>query len=239
MPNGIIKKKKHSEILSFKEITEFVKIAVNYGINKVRLTGGEPLVRKGIIDLVSLIAKIDSNIDLCMTSNGILLEKLAQPLADAGLKRINISLDTAYPKNYKVITQKGSIFSVFKGIESARKANLNPVKINCVVKNSLEEPDAISVACFAKKIGCSVRFIKEMNLESGIFSKVIGGEGGNCENCNRIRLTADGNLKPCLFSEIKYNIRELGAEKALLLAISNKPESGKYNRVENFYSIGG
>ncbi len=239
MPNGFYPKKQKEEILSLTEITDFVKVAVNYGINKIRLTGGEPLVRKGIIDLVSSIAKIDKNIDLCMTTNGILLDKFAKPLADAGLKRINISLDTVNPERYKMITQRGNLSSVFIGIECAKKAKLNPVKINCVIKNSTEEPDAIAVANYSKEIGCSVRFIKEMDLKTGIFSKVIGGEGGDCEKCNRLRLTADGNLKPCLFSELKYNIRDRGNVEALEMAIIHKPESGKYNRVESFHNIGG
>jgi len=174
-----------------------------------------------------------------MTSNAILLDKFAKPLADSGLKRINISLDTVNPEKYEWITQRGNLFDLFNGIESAKKAKLDPVKINCVIKSSPDEPDAVAVAGFAKKMGCPGRFIKEMDLKSGIFSKVIGGEGGDCEKCNRLRLTADGNLKPCLFSEIKYNIRELGNVEALEMALLNKPESGKYNRVESFYNIGG
>ncbi|HFB61706.1 MAG TPA: radical SAM protein, partial [Bacteroidetes bacterium] len=133
MPASGIKLIPHDEIISFEEIREIVRQGVRDGISKVRLTGGEPLVRKGIVELVHMIASIPGVKDLAMTTNGILLEQFARPLAEAGLTRVNISLDTLSEKRYAEITRGGDIHKVFRGIEAARAAGLSPIKINCVV----------------------------------------------------------------------------------------------------------
>jgi cyclic pyranopterin phosphate synthase len=239
MPEQGIKLVSHKEILTFEEIYDFVQVAVEMGINKVRLTGGEPLVRKGIVQLVDMLASIQGIKDLGMTTNGILLDRYANDLAKAGLNRVNISLDSLDAGNFQYITRVGRLDDVLKGIKSAQKAGLNPVKINCVVKNNAKEPDALRVKEFGLNNDIQVRFIKEMDLESGIFSVVKGGDGGKCHICNRLRLTSDGLLKPCLFSEVGYSIRDHGYEKALNLAVGNKPERGSLNNVNNFYNIGG
>ncbi|MGQ9848119.1 MAG: GTP 3',8-cyclase MoaA [Bacteroidales bacterium] len=229
----------HEKILRLEEIVEFIKIASNYGINKVRLTGGEPLVRKGIVSLVEMISKIEKIDDLSMTTNGFLLEQYAVPLAKAGLKRINVSLDTLNPERFKQITRLGNLEPVIKGIFAAQKAGLHPIKLNVVIKQNKNEEDAQEVTQFAQKYGFEVRYIRQMNLSNGTFSQVEGGEGGHCSTCNRLRLTADGYLMPCLFSNQKYNIREMGFEQALLLAVKEKPLSGKINNSRAFYNIGG
>lgn len=239
MPEEGVKLMKHEEILSFDEIVHVSKVAVNMGVDKIRITGGEPLVRRGIVELVERIAKIDGVKDLGMTTNGIVLDKFAQPLADAGLHRVNISLDTLNPKRYKEITRLGNINDVFRGIEAAKKAGLLPIKINCVIKKSHDEPDAQDVAKFCKENDLQIRFIHEMDLETGEFSIVEGGSGGDCKICNRIRLTANGQIKPCLFSDLSYNVRELGTEQAIKLAVANKPKSGTANHTGEFYNIGG
>lgn len=239
MPEEGVKLMKHEEILSFDEIVHFSKVAVNMGIDKIRITGGEPLVRRGIVDLVARIAKIDGLKDFGMTTNGIVLDKFAQPLADAGLHRVNISLDTLNPERYKQITRLGNINDVFRGIEAAKKAGLLPIKINCVIKKNHNEPDAQDVAKFCKENDLQIRFIHEMNLETGEFSVVEGGSGGDCKICNRLRLTANGLIKPCLFSDIGYNVRKLGAEEAIKTAIENKPKNGTANHTGEFYNIGG
>ena len=239
MPAEGIKQMHHHKILSFEEIIEVVKKGVANGITKVRLTGGEPLVRKGIVDLVRMIAQIDGVTDLAMTTNGILLKKFAKDLKEAGLMRINISLDTMSPEKYKQITRGGDINKVFEGIEEAKKVGLNPIKINCVIFKSKNEPDAQDVARFCRKNNLQIRFIHQMNLETGEFSVVEGGEGGNCKKCNRLRLTADGNIKPCLFSDLAFNVRTYGTEKAYKLAIENKPKHGTFSRKSAFYNIGG
>ena len=239
MPEEGIKLLSHDKILSFDEIVKVVETSVEYGIDKVRLTGGEPLVRKGIVDLVSKIWNVLGVKDLSMTTNGVLLEKYAQDLKDAGLQRVNISLDTLNPKKFKEITRVGDINQVFAGIKAAKKAGLAPIKVNCVVWESSEEDDAKEVADYCKKNDLEVRFIHQMNLKTGEFSVVEGGEGGNCKKCNRLRLTANGDVKPCLFSELSYNVREMGAEEAILKAVEKKPQCGTHNNSGEFYNIGG
>lgn len=230
---------RHQDILSFDEITQVTKAAVKLGVDKVRLTGGEPLVRKGIVDLVKMISCIEGIKDLSMTTNGTFLETFAQPLADAGLQRVNISLDTINPEKYRKITRLGDIQQVFNGIKAARKAGLLPIKINCVVKNNSLESDALQVKAFAEKENLQVRFIREMNLETGDFGVVDGGEGGNCKMCNRLRLTANGKIKPCLFSDLEFDVRQYGPEIAIKMALEKKPPAGLMNTVNGFSNIGG
>lgn len=229
----------HSDILSFEEIMEVVDAALTLGVDKVRITGGEPLVRKGIVNLVQMIAAKPAIQDLGMTTNGQLLDQFALPLKKAGLHRINISLDTMNPEKYKLITRGGDIKKVLSGIEASIEAGLSPVKINCVIVKSPAEPDAIEVAEYGKRNGLQVRFIRQMDLEKGEFYIVDGGNGGDCSTCNRLRLTANGMIKPCLFNDMEYNIREHGAHKALQLALGNKPSCGTVNKHGEFYNIGG
>ncbi len=228
-----------AEILSFEEILNVVKSATGLGINKIRLTGGEPLVRKDIVTLVGMIAALKDVKDLAMTTNGILLGELAGELKSAGLMRVNVSLDTLDPERFKTLTRGGSIQQVFDGIKAATVAGLDPVKINCVVSGSSDEEDARQVKEFGLLNGLPVRFIRQMDLETGEFGIVDGGEGGNCKICNRLRLTANGMVKPCLFSEQEFSVRELGAERALIAALESKPLKGCVNRVGRFYNIGG
>ncbi len=239
MPEEGIKLMQHKDILSFEEILTVVKKGVAKGITKVRLTGGEPLVRKGIVDLVGMIASVEGITDLSMTTNGILLALFAKPLKEAGLNRINISLDTISPSHYKEITRGGDIRRVFDGIHAAKEAGLQPVKINCVVFKSSNEPDAREVAVFCKENDLQIRFIHQMNLQTGEFSIVEGGKGGDCKNCNRLRLTANGDIKPCLFNEMAFNVKETSVNRAFDMAVMNKPEVGTKNKSGKFYGIGG
>lgn len=229
----------HADILSFDEIADVVRFGVKNGISKVRITGGEPLIRKGIVNLVSMLAAIEGIKDLSMTTNGILLTQMAANLREAGLQRVNISLDTMNPEKFSEITRIGNLNDVLSGIDSAIGARLKPIKINCVIQNSSDEPDAVAVRKFAAEKGIEVRFIHLMNLETGEFSQVEGGEGGYCSTCNRLRLTAHGLLKPCLFSNEGFSVRELGIAEAYRLALKNKPESGSSSTSHNFYNIGG
>jgi len=239
MPEEGVRMLRHDEIFTFEEIVDLVKVAVDMGINKIRLTGGEPLVRKGIVDLVSLIAGVRGVIDLGMTTNGILLKEFAGALRLAGLMRVNVSLDTLDPDKFNRLTRGGRIADVLEGIRAAQSAGLNPVKINCVVFKSSDEEDARQVKEFAGREGLEVRFIRQMNLETGEFAIVEGGEGGNCSICNRLRLTANGMVKPCLFNEQEFPVRQLGAEAALIQALKSKPRQGCFNRTGRFYNIGG
>lgn len=229
----------HNDILSFNEIADVVRYGAEHGIKKVRITGGEPLVRKGVVQLVEMLSAIDGIEEMTMTSNGILLPVFARDLKNAGLHRINISLDTLNPEKYASITRGGNLNHVIAGIDAAIEADLTPVKLNCVIRNSPSEPDAQMVKHFADSRGIEVRFIHLMNLNTGEFSKVIGGDGGNCAMCNRLRLTANGNLIPCLFSNEEFNIRKLGIAKAYELALQNKPKSGTTSNTHGFYNTGG
>jgi cyclic pyranopterin phosphate synthase len=225
--------------LTFNEIAGFTKVAVSKGVTKVRITGGEPLVRKGITALVRMISDIKGIKDLSMTTNGILLKQYANELSAAGLQRINISLDTIDPEKFKTITRNGNVSEVLEGIEAAKSAGLFPVKINCVIKESKEEEEARAVTRFCIDNNLEIRYILQMDLVKGHFSTVDGGTGGNCSLCNRLRLTSNGKLKPCLFSNLEFDIRELGFEKAIMLAAELKPECGSKNETDAFYNIGG
>jgi GTP 3',8-cyclase len=239
MPEEGVKFISHNEILSFEEIQEVVQTAVPLGINKVRLTGGEPLVRKDIINLVRMIAGVDGVKDLAMTTNGLLLSRFARPLTQAGLQRINISLDTIDAEKFAFLTRGGKINEVFEGIKAARKAGLAPIKINCVVGSGPSEADALSVKAFCMENDLQVRFIKQMDLETGDFGIVHGGSGGDCSNCNRLRITSNGMIKPCLFSNHEFSIRSLGIENAIHMALGVKPEKGMKNINNCFHNIGG
>lgn len=239
MPAEGIPLLQHTDILSYEEIMEVVRAGVKYGINKIRLTGGEPLIRKGIIHLVDQISNIPEITDLSITTNGVMLTTMADDLKKAGLDRVNISLDTINPEEFRTITRVGELQDVLNGIMAAKNAGFNPIKINCVIQHSPLEKNALEVAAFCTEHQLEIRYIKEMDLEEGRFTKVIGGSGGDCKLCNRLRLTANGDIKPCLFSDIGYNIRTMGVEKAILAAISNKPYSGTTNTMNKFSNIGG
>jgi cyclic pyranopterin phosphate synthase len=239
MPESGITLMQHSEILTFDEIAGFTREAVKHGVTKVRITGGEPLVRKGIVTLVKMIAGINGISDLSMTTNGVLLEMFAEELRDAGLHRVNISLDTTDPVQFANITRTGNVEDVIKGIFAAKKAGLLPVKINCVIGESKDEASAREVTKFCYDNGLEIRYIRQMDLINGHFSTVDGGSGGDCELCNRLRLTSNGKLKPCLFSNSEFDIRELGYKDALRLAVEHKPQCGTINDTGAFYNIGG
>jgi len=239
MPEEGIQLLRREDILSFDEIKDFTEVAVANGVTKVRITGGEPLVRKGITTLVRMISDIKGIKDLSMTTNGVLLKQFAHQLREAGLHRVNISLDTIDPGKFKAITRTGNIIDVFEGINAAKSAGLLPVKINCVIKESKEDEEAKAVTHFCKDNDLEIRYIRQMDLVKGHFSMVDGGTGGDCPLCNRLRLTSNGKLKPCLFNNIEFDIRELGFEKAIKMAIELKPECGSKNETGAFYNIGG
>lgn len=239
MPAEGVNMLSHSEILTYEEMLEVIRVAVSMGIDKVRITGGEPLVRKGIVSFVGAVAGIAGITDLGLTTNGILLKEFAQPLAEAGLHRINISLDTLDPGRFREITRGGELSLVLEGIEAAVNAGLKPVKINCVIRNSSEEPDAVAVREYCALQGLEARFIHQMNLGEGCFTIVENGHGGDCGRCNRLRLTASGRIRPCLFSDLEFDLRKLGIKEAVRAALEMKPEKGTSNSSDFFHNIGG
>jgi len=227
-----------ADILSYEEIAQVVRVASEMGINKVRLTGGEPLVRRELPLLVALLAAIPGIRDLSMTTNGILLAGQAHALARAGLQRVNVSLDTVDPASFRRLTG-GELRAVLDGIAAAQAAGLRPVKLNCVVARSTDEPDARGVARFARENGLEVRFIRRMDLRAGTFSVVAGGSGGDCPRCNRLRLSCTGLVRPCLFSDLGFSVREFGARGALERAVRAKPRCGKSCSLASIGAIGG
>lgn len=228
-----------AEILRFEEIVEVARAAADLGVTKIRLTGGEPLVRRGIETLVGMLATVDRLTDLAMTTNGLLLPEHAAPLAAAGLRRVNVSLDAIDAARYAAITGGGDVGRVLAGIDAARQAGLNPVKLNCVVGPQGEERDARDVAAFAQREGLEVRFIQQMNLAAGCFTVVRGGSGGDCARCNRLRLTSDGQIRPCLFSDLSFSVRRLGAAEAIARAVAQKPPTGSTCSNRLIHTIGG
>jgi GTP 3',8-cyclase len=227
------------QILSYEEIADVVKTACEMGVTKVRITGGEPLMRRNVTALVAMLAAIPGIKDLCMTTNGILLAEHARALVDAGLQRVNISLDSIDPDGYRRLTHGGDLQRALDGIAAARSAGLNPVKLNCVVVESADEPDAQGVARYAREQGLEARFIRRMNLQTGSFSVVKGGSGGDCCKCNRLRLSCSGFVRPCLFSDLGFNVRELGARTALERAVQAKPPCGSACSLDSVGTIGG
>ena len=238
MPEEGVNFIKHEDILSYEEIAKITEKIVSLGVDKVRLTGGEPLVRRGILSLVSMLSSIDGIKDLSMTTNGELLSKYAVDLKKNGLGRLNVSLDSINPDKYKMITKSDNLNVVLDGLQAAVKAGFKTIKLNCVIKKSSNEKNAREVAEYADKNGFEIRFIRMMNIAKGEFWPVEGGEGGNCRNCNRLRLSSDGRLFPCLFSDKSYSVKQLGVDKAVEQALKNKPESGRKAQ-NNFYTLGG
>jgi len=239
MPVSGVKLLPHEDILSFEEIVEVVRIAVKMGITKVRLTGGEPLVRRGIVELVRMLAAVEGVEDLAMTTNGILLARYASALARAGLHRVNVSLDTTDAERYRELTRGGDVRDVLAGIDAALSARLRPVKLNCVVGARSDGADAESVKRFAREKGLQARIIRMMDFASGRFSVVEGGSGGDCPRCNRLRLSCEGGVRPCLFSDLSFSVRELGPEEALQRAVIEKPRAGGPCNHAWMHGIGG
>ena len=277
MPEKGIESLSHTEILRYEEIERIVRAAAKLGVGSVRLTGGEPLVRPGIEDLISAISAIDGIEDIAMTTNGLLLEKFAPRLADAGLNRVNISLDTLNPERYAYVSRCGRIEEVFTGIEAALAAGLSPLKINAVIIRGFNDDEIIPLSEWALNNGLNLRFIEFMPVQDssmhfddgflssdeirtvvrdafpGLGESTILGSGPStcgrvegrpgslgiieavshefCASCNRIRLTADGRLRPCLFSDDEVDIKSALRNDAddvsdvLLKAVSLKPSS--------------
>ena len=297
MPESGVPLMAHYDILSYEEIYSVVKAAAELGISRVRLTGGEPLVRAGLTDLISLLAGIDTISDIALTTNGILLAQHAAELKEAGLNRVNISLDTLKPEIFRQITRCGTLANTLEGIEAALAAGLTPVKINMVVIAGVNDDELTDFAAKTVKDGWNVRFIELMpsSVNEPVSSKLVSVsdmrkrieamgklepsqvEAGNgpakyfrlpgasgtvgfispvtehfCIQCNRLRLTADGKLRPCLLSEDEIDLKEplrSGApleelKKLIEKAIAGKPKGHRLGEDANhkgrpFSQVGG
>jgi cyclic pyranopterin phosphate synthase len=166
MPAENVQFMNRRELLTFEEIERFVRVAVPLGLNQIRLTGGEPLVRKDLHVLVSKLAAIPEIIDIGLTTNGILLADQAKLLFDAGLRRINVSLDALDPKKFEEITRRTGYEKVLEGIAAAQEAGFSPVKVNAVAIRGLTEPELVPFGHFARKVGVEIRFIEFMPLDA-------------------------------------------------------------------------
>ena len=192
MPEAGVELMSHYDILSYEEIYTVVKAAAELGINRVRLTGGEPLVRAGLTDLISLLDSIETIDDISLTTNGILLAQHAAELKEAGLSRVNISLDTLKPDRFRQITRCGSLGDTLKGIEAAGEAGLTPVKINMVVMAGINDDELTDFAAKTVKDGWNVRFIELMpsSANEQVSSKLVSVSD------MRKRIEAMGKLEP-------------------------------------------
>ena len=166
MPAENVQFMPRADLLSFEEMERFVRICVGLGVNKVRLTGGEPLVRKDLSKLVAMIAAIDGIRDIGITTNGILLAEQAQELWDAGLRRINVSLDALDPVKFKEITRREGYEKVLEGIQAAQRVGFDPVKVNAVSVRGMTETEIVPFGEFARKTGAEIRFIEFMPLDA-------------------------------------------------------------------------
>ncbi len=241
MPAEGIQKKTHMDIISYEDIIRVVSAAVVIGIAKIRLTGGEPLVRKDIIELVKGIKSVEGVKELVMTTNGVLLEKMAVDLKKAGLDRINISLDTLDPKKYKQLVRIGEIGEVLKGIDKIIDSGFENTKINMVLIPGFNEDEVENIKTFCEDKGLSLQRINHYSLHdiNSIDRKYKAERPLKCSVCNRIRLTSDGKLKPCLFSDIEIPVDNSDLEKSLIEAVRSKPRSGTANNSRENWEIGG
>jgi len=280
-------------LLSFEELFAFVKAAIDEGITKIRLTGGEPLLRADLDRFIRMIHDYAPDIDLALTTNGFLLADVADKLAEAGLKRLNISLDSLKPAVAAQIAQKNVLGRVLEGIDAALASGFK-IKINMVPLKGINDDEIVDVLEYAKARGIEIRFIEYMEnalakdgikglLGKEILEKIkekyvikrIGRQGSSpsfayeledgyrfglidphkhdfCETCNRIRLTAEGYLIPCLYFDEAMSIKEAvesgdidGAVKTLRTVLADKPKENRWSNEESetsnraFYETGG
>jgi cyclic pyranopterin phosphate synthase len=243
MPEEGVKLKSHDEILSFEEITAIARCAARLGIVKIRLTGGEPLVRRDIEILVEMLSRCEGINELVMTTNGSLLSReKALKLKEAGLSRVNISLDTLDGDEFKRITRRGNIEDVLAGIDAAKWAGLDPVKINMVISEATSRSQVMEMRSFCKQEGLKLQTIKQFSLyqrEERIDSSFTFDRPKPCSLCNKIRLTADGFLKPCLLSNAEIKVDFSNIEESLRRAVREKPLKGTICENRMMSQIGG
>jgi len=280
MPAEGVKPREHSEMMRFEEIVQVVRVAAENGISKIRLTGGEPLVRHGIVDLVRMIRQVSGINEITITTNGLLLAKYAEALKDAGLTRVNVSLDTLKPDLFKKITRYGELATVWQGIEAAEKHGLLPLKLNMVMVAGINDNEIPDFMNLTMQNAWHVRFIELMPIQNQVswgdgfpdpsecyistgavleryqhmnlkpvyqpeqlgpakLYQLPGARGfvgfispldddHFCSRCNRLRLTADGNLRPCLMSDFEVpllNAIRSGEDISVLIekVIKQKP----------------
>ncbi len=241
MPEAPFMHKNHSDILSYEQIVSFAKAAARMGVKKIRLTGGEPLVRKAIEQLVAKLAVIDGIDEVCMTTNGSLLADMAMKLKRSGLSRVNISIDSLDADRYRRLTGCGDLCQALAGIEAAKKAELTPIKINMVILKDTTEEKIEKMQTFCDQQGLQLQKIMQFSLydRADLSSRFKTQRPPKCSQCNRLRLTADGFLKPCLFSDNEVRVDFDNIAGSILEAVAKKPENGSSCRNRFMSQIGG
>ena len=267
MPEEGVDKKCHEDMLTEDEMIRAVEAAASLGIRKLRVTGGEPLVKKNIVSICARAAAVEGIREVCITTNGILLPQLARPLKEAGVKRVNLSLDTLRPERYAYISRRGTLEAALAGLEAALAAGFEKVKLNTVLIGGFNDDEIPALAELSRQYPVDLRFIELMPMyDSGDFGPEaylprtvvlerlpelepvepdggvaklyrLPGAQGNvglispvsahfCAACNRLRLTADGKIKPCLHAPAEYSLKGKdfdGMVETLRQAILNKP----------------
>ena len=265
MPEEGVQKKDHAAMLTEDEMILAVEAAASLGITKLRITGGEPLVKKNILSICRRAARVPGIREVCMTTNGLRLPELAVPLREAGVRRLNISLDTLDPDKYSRITRCGVLSDALAGIHAALEAGYDKIKLNAVLIGGFNDDEIEELTRLTLRYPLDMRFIELMPMGENGFGKEaylpytevlrrlpelepLSGEGGAaklyrlpgakgnvglispvsahfCSGCNRLRLTADGKLKPCLHSSAEYPIK--GLDKAGMTAVMREAILGK------------
>ena len=238
MPEKGIHLMNHNEILRYEEIEAVVKESAALGINKIRLTGGEPLTRKNIENLIEKISNINEIDHLSLTTNGTLLADKAETLKKAGLNSINISLDTLDSERYEKITRGGNIKDVLEGIESAIDNNFL-IKLNMVVLKDLNRDEIENMKKFCNVRNIKLQLINHFNLNAQKQDSYKFDRPPKCSSCNRIRLLSNGVLKPCLHSDMEYEINFENIIDSLKQTILAKPEKGLVCSLKQMVEIGG
>jgi len=290
MPHQGIKPTDSRNLLTYQEIARVSRVAARLGVGKVRITGGEPLTRYNLPSLIESLSEIEGISDISLTTNGIFLKRYARSLARAGLKRINVSLDSLQPERYTKITREGKIHDVLEGIFESERAGLLPIKINMVPMKGINDDEIEDFALLTLNTSFHVRFIEFMpigakdlwNRDRHISSDEIKGrvskighlvpvkmrksgparyfrfEGASgvigfispvthhfCDSCNRLRLTCEGKIRPCLFSETEIDLRsafcsvspDKEIERLLRLAVQIKPEKHSIHSGDHFDNL--
>jgi len=241
MPEQGVSPKNHADILSYEQILAVAKEAILLGIKKIRLTGGEPLVRKGVLYLIEELKKLKGLEELVLTTNGVLLEKMAKPLKETGIDRLNISLDTLDPEKYKKMTRIGDIHHVLKGIDATVEAGFRNTKLNMVLIPGVNDDEVEKMKAFCAEKKLHLQRINHYSLDDydSIDHHYQAERPLTCSRCNRIRLTSDGKLKPCLFSDLEIPLDFGNLRQSLISAIHHKPPSGTANSTKQNWQIGG
>ena len=286
MPEEGVEKRAHGDICSLEELRDMAAAAVRCGVKKIRVTGGEPLVRRGAVDFCRMLSKIPGVEELCITTNGSLLAEQAAALREAGVTHLNISLDTLNEERFRAITRLGTLQDVLDGIDAAERAGFAKIKLNCVLLGGVNDDEITDFVALTRAHDWQVRFIERMPMGCGrgfgtyLPAKAVlercpeleavshdgvaacyrfpGAKGtvgliapmshAFCSECSRIRITADGKLKPCLHSGAEISLRGLSGdelEAAIRRGIYMKPErhhmdeTGETEAQRGMFEIGG